>query len=156
MKRNDSGTELRHSHLLQVVHLITFFVVWLLDSFVFRFSTFLADFVPLVVRVVLFLGIIAIGSVLIAKAHQLLFKNRPPGLVTTGVFAHVRHPMYLGIVLTYLGYVVGTSSLLTLIPWLLVVHLYVKMASYEERELEKRFGEKYVEYKKRVPKWIPR
>lgn len=76
--------------------------------------------------------------------------------MTTGIFAHVRHPMYLGIVLTYLGHIVGTLSLLTFVPWFLILILYVRMANYEEEQLEKKFGEEYLSYKKRVPKWIPR
>jgi len=31
-----------------------------------------------------------------------------------------------------------------------------KMASYEEKDLEKIFGNEYLEYKKNVPKWIPK
>ncbi len=77
-------------------------------------------------------------------------------LVTIGIFAHVRHPMYLGYILAYLGCIVGTMSLLSIIPWLLIVHLYDKMANYEEHKLEKRFGKEYLEYKRKAPKWIPR
>ena len=34
--------------------------------------------------------------------------------------------------------------------------LYVKMANHEEKQLKERFGEKYEEYKRKVPKWIPK
>jgi protein-S-isoprenylcysteine O-methyltransferase Ste14 len=45
---------------------------------------------------------------------------------------------------------------LSVIPWLLIIHLYVKLANYEEQKLEQRFGKDYLEYKRKVPKWIPR
>ncbi len=149
------SSEIKYSHLLQVLCLMFFFVVWLLDSFFFNVTTFLASLIPLITRIVASLIIIVTGSILIAKAHQQLFKNKLNDLVTTGIFAYVRHPMYLGIILTYLGYIVGTLSLLTLAPWFLILILYVRMANYEEEQLEKRFGKEYLNYKKRVPKWIP-
>jgi len=73
-------------------------------------------------------------------------------LITSGAFAYVRHPMYLGILLTYLGFFVATLSLLSLIPYVMIVNLYRRMADYEEQLLEKRFGERYREYTKKVPK----
>jgi len=150
------SSEIKHSHLLQVLCLMFFFIVWLLDSFFFNVTTFLACLIPLVIRIVASLSIIVAGSILIAKAYQQLFKGKLKDLVTTGIFAHVRHPMYLGIILTYLGCIVGTLFLLTFVPWFLILILYVRMANYEEEQLEKRFGEEYLSYKKRVPKWIPR
>jgi len=60
----------------------------------------------------------------------------------------------LGYVLAYLGFIIGTMSLLSIIPWLLIVYLYNKLADYEEQKLEQRFGTEYVEYKRNVPKWI--
>ncbi len=156
MVRSDELAELPHSHLLQVAYLILFSIVWFLDSFIFNFSTFLTNLIPLVLRVVLALSVLALGFGLTSWAHWLLFNRKLPGLVTVGIFGHVRHPMYLGFILAYLGCIVGTMSLLSIIPWLLITHLYLKMADYEEQKLEKRFGEEYLEYRRRVSKWIPR
>jgi len=135
---------------------LLFYIVWVIDSFFLKASTFLENYVPLPIRLIISLSIIALGSFLIARAHRQLFKDKPADLVTTGIFAHVRHPMYLGIILTYLGWIIATFSLLTFIPWILTLILYVKMANYEEKQLEERFGEKYEEYKRKVPKWIPK
>lgn len=154
--RNDVDAELPHAHLLQIVYLIVFSIVWFLDSFIFNFSTFLTNFIPLVLRVVLALSALALGFVMTALGHWLLFNKKLLGLVTTGIFAHVRHPMYLGYILAYLGCIVGTMPLLSIIPWLLIIHLYTKMANYEEQKLEQKFGKEYFEYTRKVPKWIPR
>ena len=156
MIRNDEDAELPHAHLLQAVYLILFSIVWSLDSFIFNFSTLLTNFIPLVLRVVLALGVLALGFGMTSWGHWLLFNKKLPGLVTIGIFAHVRHPMYLGFILAYLGCIVGTMSLLSVIPWLLIIHLHIKMANYEEQELGQRFGKEYLEYKRKVPKWIPR
>jgi len=148
MRNENTESEIKYSHLLQVLCLILFYVVWTLDSFLFNVSTFLAKFVPIFIRAVTSLSVIIGGSILIAKAHRQLFKDKQADLITDGIFAHVRHPMYLGTILIYLGWIIGTLSLLTLIPWILILILYVKMANYEEKQLERKFGEKYIAYKK--------
>jgi protein-S-isoprenylcysteine O-methyltransferase Ste14 len=155
--RNDADAELPHAHLLQIIYLIVFAIVWFLDSFIFNFSTCLATLIPLAIRVILALSVLTLGFSITSLGHWLLFNKKLwPSLVTTGIFAHVRHPMYLGYILAYLGCIVGTMSLLSIIPWLLITHLYAKMANYEEQKLEHKSGEKYREYKRKVPKWIPR
>ena len=149
MRRHE---EIEHSHLLQILHALAFFSVWTLDSFFLKLSTFLSDAVPLVFRVIAAAIIILLGNLLIANSHKLLFSDCSGDLITSGAFAYVRHPMYLGILLTYLGFFVATLSLLSLIPYVMIVNLYRRMADYEEQLLEKRFGERYREYTKKVPK----
>ena len=154
--RNDADAEQPHAHLLQVLYLILFSTVWILDSFIFNFSTFLANLIPLAIRLILAISVLALGFSMTSLGHWLLFNKKLPGLVSTGIFAHVRHPMYLGYILAYLACIVGTMSLLSIIPWLLITHLYAKMTNYEEQKLEQKFGGKYTEYARKVPKWIPR
>ena len=154
--RNYVDAELPQAHLLQIIYLIVFAIIWFLDSFIFNFSTFPANSTPLLLRVVVALSVLALGFTMTSLGHWLLFNKKLPGLVTIGIFAHVRHPMYLGYILAYLGCIVGTMSLLSIIPWLLITHLYAKMANYEEQKLEQKFGEEYLEYRRKVPKWIPR
>ena len=154
--RNDADAELPHAHLLQVIYLILFSTLWFLDSFIFSFSTFPASLIPLAIRLIIAISVLALGFSMTSLGHWLLFNKKLPGLVTTGIFAHVRHPMYLGYILAYLGCIVGTMSLLSIIPWLLITHLYAKMANYEEQKLEQKFGKEYLEYTRKVPKWIPR
>jgi protein-S-isoprenylcysteine O-methyltransferase Ste14 len=155
--RNDADAELPHAHLLQIIYLILFSTLWFLDSFIFSFSTFPASLIPLAIRLIMAISVLALGFSMTSLGHWLLFNKKLwPGLVTIGIFAHVRHPMYLGYILAYLGCIVGTMSLLSIIPWLLITHLYTKMANYEEQKLEQKFGKEYLEYRRKVPKWIPR
>jgi protein-S-isoprenylcysteine O-methyltransferase Ste14 len=153
---NDGNKEVPHAHLFQFVYLMLFSIVWFSDSFIFGFSTFLANFIPLVLRAVLALSVLTLGFGVTSWGHWLLFNKKLPGLVTIGIFAHVRHPMYLGYILAYLGCIVGTMSLLSVIPWLFIVCFYIKIANYEEHELEKTFGKEYVGYKRKVSRWILR
>ena len=156
MIRNDGNEEVPYAHLLQFAYLMLFSIVWFSDSFIFVFSTFLTNFIPFVLRAVLALSVLTLGFGVTSWGHWLLFNKKLPGLVTIGIFAHVRHPMYLGYILAYLGCIVGTMSLLSIIPWLSIICFYIKIANYEEHELEKRFGKEYLGYKRKVPKWILR
>lgn len=84
--------------------------------------------------------------------------NPPPRLLTTGLYAYIRNPMFLGgfLFLLGLGVLLGSLSLtFVFVPLLIVLYVfYVK--AVEEKEMEKKFGQEYLEYKKRVPMFIPR
>ena len=77
-------------------------------------------------------------------------------LVTTGIRARVRHPIYLGHLCEIVGWCVGTGlmPLFALLGFALVTGFF--MIRIEDRELEARFGETYREYRERVPAVVPR
>jgi protein-S-isoprenylcysteine O-methyltransferase Ste14 len=83
--------------------------------------------------------------------------NPPPKLVTTGPYAHVRNPMLTGvfILLFGLGVLFQSISLLSIFTPLFILLNILELKAIEERELEKRLGKGYLEYKKRVPMFIP-
>lgn len=141
----------------QLVLLGLFLIVWVSDSFFFQKSTFLSDYVPLYIRMVI------LGLALITAAYLFLFghvavshEQRPTAVVSTGAFRHVRHPLYLGSILFYLGLSVSTVSLFSIALLVVIFVFYNYIASYEEKLLDKRFGEDYTRYKKRTGKWLPR
>lgn len=154
MSRRDEEPELPHGHLLQISCFVLFLAVWFLDSFIFGYSAFLAGYVPYVVRLALAICVFVIALAIIELAHGHLHSMKSGKLMTTGIYAHVRHPLYLGTLLLYLPFTFWTFSLFSLVPWLIAVIAYNKMANYEEQVLIVEFGKKYVEYKKKVRKWI--
>lgn len=80
----------------------------------------------------------------------------PREFVATGPFRQVRNPMYLGAAITILGFGLAAASpaiVLLSAAFLLWAHLFVVL--YEEKTLEARFGESYLEYKQRVRRWWP-
>ena len=81
----------------------------------------------------------------------------PKVLVANGLYRYVRNPIYVGTMLFVAGHLIWFGSL-ALIPYLLVMflffHLYV--VYYEEPNLSRRFGEKYEQYQRQVPRWIPK
>jgi protein-S-isoprenylcysteine O-methyltransferase Ste14 len=78
-------------------------------------------------------------------------------LVVFGLYRYVRNPMILGVSMVLLGESILFRSY-RIAVWLafffLTNHFYFLLS--EEPGLEKRFGREYVEYKRNVPRWIPR
>jgi protein-S-isoprenylcysteine O-methyltransferase Ste14 len=78
-------------------------------------------------------------------------------LVTYGVFAWVRNPLYVGNFLIWTGFVIG-SGLLWFLPIAMALFAieYSLIVRYEEGVLESTFGEEFLAYKTRTPRWMPR
>jgi protein-S-isoprenylcysteine O-methyltransferase Ste14 len=73
------------------------------------------------------------------------------GLVTTGVFSRVRHPMYLSLILMYLGLAIAWGVTWMILPALFFMAVTVLIAIKEEEFLLEKFGRQYEEYRRRVP-----
>jgi protein-S-isoprenylcysteine O-methyltransferase Ste14 len=106
---------------------------------------------------------LAIGIVLNLIADRALKKykttvkpfEKSTVLVTNGAFRVSRHPMYLGFVLILTGIAIFMGSLT---PYLVIVAFAVLMDAVfirtEETMLEETFGEAWLDYKRRVRRWI--
>ena len=82
--------------------------------------------------------------------------NRDQRLVTDGIRAHVRHPVYLAHLCEMLAWSIGTGLA---VCWGLTAFAVVTgavMIRMEDAELEKRFGEAYRGYRRTVPAVLPR
>ncbi len=82
--------------------------------------------------------------------------HRAERVVTTGVYSIVRHPQYLGGLLAHVGASFLLSAWFSLVSTPLIVLLNYLVSRKEEEELVREFGEKYEEYRGRVPMFIPR
>jgi protein-S-isoprenylcysteine O-methyltransferase Ste14 len=92
----------------------------------------------------------------LSGAPEIVAGNQEQRLVTTGIRARVRHPVYLGHLCEMLAWSVGTGLL---VCWLLTGFAVITgalMIRMEDAELEKRFGEEYAAYRERVPAVLPR
>jgi protein-S-isoprenylcysteine O-methyltransferase Ste14 len=97
------------------------------------------------------------GFILISNAWSVLYEAQRRGeLATTGPYAHVRHPQYVGFILVMFGFLLQWPTLLTLMMFPVLVWMYVRLARSEEREAEAEFGETYRAYARRVPAFLPR
>ncbi len=105
----------------------------------------------------LFILIMTIGMFARIGRGTLAPWSPPQALVTTGIYGYVRNPMISGVMITLLGESLVFHSA-RLLVWFLLVwvvnDIYFRVS--EEPGLVKRFGDEYAEYKRNVPRWIPR
>ena len=77
-------------------------------------------------------------------------------VVTSGPYARIRHPAYLGVLLLWSGFGVLSSSLViaTIFPVMFTI-VYLYRISVEERMLVEELGDDYVQYRRRTRKLVP-
>ncbi len=81
----------------------------------------------------------------------------PTQLVTSGPYRYVRNPISSLILLLILGEAIGFSSTgVFMMVFVSMAIAQMQAIGLEEPLLAKRFGVDYAEYKKRVPRWIPK
>jgi protein-S-isoprenylcysteine O-methyltransferase Ste14 len=81
--------------------------------------------------------------------------SRANFIVTSGPFKYTRNPIYLGLITMLIGIsiLLGTFSPLIPIPILFMI-LHTQFVLREERWMEEWFGESYLEYKSKTPRWL--
>ena len=97
------------------------------------------------------------GFVLISLAWERLHRAQRTGtLATTGPYARIRHPQYLGFIAILLGFLLQWPTLLTLLMFPVLVVMYVRLARREERDAAATFGAAWQVYADLTPAWVPR
>ena len=82
--------------------------------------------------------------------------HRAESVISTGVYSRVRHPQYLGAILSHLGGSLLFSAFYALLVSPLVIVINYILCWKEEQELIREFGEEYLEYRGVVPMLFPR
>jgi protein-S-isoprenylcysteine O-methyltransferase Ste14 len=77
------------------------------------------------------------------------------GLVTTGIYAYTRNPIYFGAIIMIFGWFLVLPFTFILISVFLFSVLFYITARSEEKQLQQKYGRKYLEYKRKVPFLIP-
>ncbi len=122
----------------------------------------LAVLVPRPARLVIGLLSILAGCGLAIAGWKAFMRSGTPvspyrpaiALVTTGVFAYVRNPIYAGLILIVFGIGFASASDWTLVMTVaLALALHFGVVLREERYLETTFGDAYLAYKRRVPRY---
>jgi len=142
----------------QLILFILFLGIWITDSFVFHYSTFLNGRIPDTVRLALAGGVLIAGWYLARQGMKLVFGTRreAPEVISSGVFRLVRHPIYTGAILFYLAASLSTLSLVSAGFWLVIIGFYIYISRYEERILTEAFGNDYLNYKKKTGMLFPK
>jgi protein-S-isoprenylcysteine O-methyltransferase Ste14 len=121
-------------------------------------------------------GLVTVGCLLIAAGLGLLIwtvvlfdrvgkgtlglgpvMGEPVHLVVRGPYRHVRNPMITGVLCILLGEAAVTASG-ALLGWFAIFLAFqvTVIPFWEEPHLVRRYGSEYVEYRRNVPRWIPR
>ncbi|MDD2666533.1 MAG: isoprenylcysteine carboxylmethyltransferase family protein [Methanocellales archaeon] len=157
---NGLGSEHPLCDKIQLIMIILFFVVWGTDTisfFTFGYSTVLVGLISLPMLILPASVFLGLSLYLISKSHNVVLGGTKDNqqLLDSGVYAWVRHPMYLGTLLFCLGFFFLSPSLISLGIWMAFFIIYDKMATYEENDLVKILGKDYESYQNRVSKWLP-
>jgi len=156
--RDDLTGEYKWGDAGQLVLFFIFIAVWIIDSFFSRTSTFFAEYVHWIIRVLIAAQVLIFSFIISRNGLKIVFNEvrETPEVIRKGVFGIIRHPIYLGAILLYLGLIITTFSLFAVVVWIIILVFYYIIARYEEKVLVERFGDDYREYMKDVPMLVPR
>jgi protein-S-isoprenylcysteine O-methyltransferase Ste14 len=164
MKANFSKTSLAFvGTLIYLFLLVPFFIIWIPYEILsasghdIEFNSGVFQHVGLVF---IALGVVAYiwcsGSfVFYAKGTPIPFTPTKE-LVVTGLYKYVRNPLYIAGMLVLLGETLLFLSKGIFIYTLIMFGVFNIHVLMEENHLEDTFGKKYEQYRKDVPRWIPR
>ncbi len=99
-------------------------------------------------------AVIFFGLFLMSKGWSMIHASSGE-LVTGGIYRYVRHPQYLGLIVLTIGLLIQWPTIITLLMWPVLVLMYYRLAKKEEKEALDAFGERYEEYKRQTPMFIP-
>jgi protein-S-isoprenylcysteine O-methyltransferase Ste14 len=96
------------------------------------------------------------GFWLLAAAWPVLYRHQRQGtLATTGVYARIRHPQYVGFVMIMFGFLLQWPTIVTLAMFPVLCFMYVRLARREEQEADLAFGEQWRRYAATTPRFVP-
>jgi len=86
-----------------------------------------------------------------------LVTSAPKKIMTRSIYGYVRHPMMWALYIIVFGEILVFGHFILLV-WLIAMAriIWLIVRNYEEPQLERRFGESWKEYCRKVPGWIPR
>lgn len=100
---------------------------------------------------------IGAGFWAIAAAWPVLLRAARDGkLATTGLYARVRHPQYVGFLVIMVGFLLQWPTIPTLVMFPVLIVIYRRLSLQEERAVAAEFGTDWEDYARRTPRFIPR
>jgi protein-S-isoprenylcysteine O-methyltransferase Ste14 len=100
---------------------------------------------------------LAYGFYLLASAWNVLYQaQRTQTLASSGPYARIRHPQYVGFILILFGFLLQWPTLLTLLMFPVLLLMYTSLALAEEKEMQAQFGAEFDIYAQRTPRFFPK
>ncbi len=81
--------------------------------------------------------------------------HRTEGLVTSGLYAYVRHPQYTGMFFIIIGWILHWATFVTVLMCPVLLVMYYRLALREERELLLQYGSEYQTYCQNTSMFFP-
>jgi protein-S-isoprenylcysteine O-methyltransferase Ste14 len=155
--RPDLAGEHPKGDFYQFVAMVIFVLAIAADYFWIKIGPQINDHINFWVRFILGGAVAGFGGWLALYGVHLVFSEytEEPRMITHYMFSKVRHPVYLGAMLVYVGILIFTLSPLGLLAFLGIFILYDWLASDEENRMKGLFGDRYEEYKQKTGRWIP-
>lgn len=146
---------------ITAIFAISLFIVIIFNNHLLTFNSVLSGVMLIIGCLFIILGV---GLVIYTNKEFLKIGNGtlaptapPKKLVVAGAYRYVRNPMIIGGLMIILGESLIFASIELFILFIVIFSInHVYFVYSEEPGLVKRFGGDYVEYKKNVPRWIPR
>ena len=109
------------------------------------------------------LTLVIIGFALLVVSQLTLFRNyssllvihKDHQLITHGIYRFTRNPMYLGVLMFFIGWPVYAASLYGFLTSLVLIPIFLNRIRMEERMLAEYFQDSFQKYKKTTKKLIP-
>lgn len=95
-------------------------------------------------------GILRMREIGKSPAHT----DEPRELITDGPFQYSRNPLYLSLIVSYLGLTAILNSLWPLLPLVVLVWYFDRTAKREEAYLEAKFADEFRQYSENVRRWL--
>jgi len=100
------------------------------------------------------LGAFIIGVAILILATRAVAQTADGKPFTEGIYRFSRHPMYLSMILIYMGVSIATASWLFLLITVITLFLQRFQMMQEERYCCEKFGDAYREYMNRTSRWV--
>lgn len=155
--RKDLGGEHKLGDIGQIMLLVFFITGIVADKFILHFSLPLVQFFPFYLRVLISLPFFVFSFYLARYGLKIIFGEQREEMVVirSGVFSIVRHPIYLGSILVYFGFIIISLSIIAFCIWVIIIIFYYFISRYEEKVLIDKLGAQYEDYTREVPMFIP-
>ena len=128
---------------------------WLTQFFLPHISKTTSPLLSLLQGLAWPLILIGMGLFLGAAIPLYWAKFRHPGAVTTGFYAFIRHPQYVGLAVVGLGALLLWPRFFVLITYITMLFLYGLLARWEEAQCLAQYGESYRAYQARTGRFLP-
>jgi protein-S-isoprenylcysteine O-methyltransferase Ste14 len=112
--------------------------------------------IPVAAGTAVLIWIFASGLARIRELPERMERLVPRFLMTTGPYAYTRNPMYVAVLVLWLGWAILFGSVVVLLGIVVLTVMIILVLPREERALERQFGETYRHYQARVPRWLGR